>query len=51
MAKDQVREGAHVLDLCVDYVGRDGTHDMDELAGSFATQAACRSCSTPPSPR
>ena len=25
MAKDQVKEGAHVLDVCVDYVGRDGT--------------------------
>jgi len=34
---DQVREGAHVLDLCVDYVGRDGTRDMDELARRFAT--------------
>jgi 5-methyltetrahydrofolate--homocysteine methyltransferase len=40
MARDQVKEGAHVLDLCVDYVGRDGTTDMDELAQRFATQAA-----------
>ena len=32
MAKDQVKEGAHVIDLCVDYVGRDGTADMDVLA-------------------
>ncbi len=40
MAKDQVREGAHVLDLCVDYVGRDGTQDMDELAKLLATQAS-----------
>jgi 5-methyltetrahydrofolate--homocysteine methyltransferase len=40
MAKDQVREGAHVLDLCVDYVGRDGTADMDELASRLATQAS-----------
>jgi len=40
MAKDQVREGAHVLDVCVDYVGRDGTGDMDEVAQRFATQAA-----------
>ena len=31
MAKDQVKEGAHVLDVCVDYVGRDGTVDMDEV--------------------
>ena len=40
MAKDQVKEGAHVLDLCVDYVGRDGTADMDEVAARFATQAS-----------
>ncbi|MGH9013695.1 MAG: methionine synthase [Acidimicrobiia bacterium] len=40
MARDQVKEGAHVLDVCVDYVGRDGTADMDEIAGRFATQAA-----------
>lgn len=37
MAKDQIREGAHMLDLCVDYVGRDGAVDMEELAGRFAT--------------
>ena len=40
MAKDQVKEGAHVLDLCVDYVGRDGSADMDELAKLLATQAS-----------
>ncbi|MFT2017162.1 methionine synthase [Streptomyces sp. 796.1] len=37
MARDQIREGAHLLDLCVDYVGRDGAADMRELAGRFAT--------------
>lgn len=37
MARDQIREGAHLLDLCVDYVGRDGVADMTELAGRFAT--------------
>ncbi|MFD5348931.1 methionine synthase, partial [Streptomyces anulatus] len=37
MARDQIREGAHMLDLCVDYVGRDGVADMAELAGRFAT--------------
>ncbi|MFJ9647170.1 methionine synthase [Streptomyces sp. NPDC101206] len=37
MARDQIREGAHMLDLCVDYVGRDGVADMVELAGRFAT--------------
>ena len=40
MAREQVKEGAHVLDVCVDYVGRDGTLDMDEIAGRFATQAS-----------
>ncbi|MGP3949020.1 methionine synthase [Streptomyces sp. 7N604] len=37
MARDQIREGAHMLDLCVDYVGRNGVADMEELAGRFAT--------------
>jgi 5-methyltetrahydrofolate--homocysteine methyltransferase len=37
MARDQIREGAHLLDLCVDYVGRDGVADMAEIAGRFAT--------------
>jgi 5-methyltetrahydrofolate--homocysteine methyltransferase len=37
MAREQIREGAHMLDLCVDYVGRDGVADMRELAGRFAT--------------
>jgi 5-methyltetrahydrofolate--homocysteine methyltransferase len=37
IARDQSRDGAHVLDLCVDYVGRDGTADMREVASRFAT--------------
>jgi 5-methyltetrahydrofolate--homocysteine methyltransferase len=37
MVREQIREGAHMLDLCVDYVGRDGVADMEELAGRFAT--------------
>ena len=37
MARDQVAEGAHVLDLCVDYTGADGVSDMDELASRLAT--------------
>ncbi|MBL3668148.1 methionine synthase [Streptomyces sp. M2CJ-2] len=37
MAREQIREGAHMLDLCVDYVGRDGVADMKELAGRLAT--------------
>ena len=40
MANEQVREGAHVLDVCVDYVGRDGAVDMDEIAKRFATQSS-----------
>jgi 5-methyltetrahydrofolate--homocysteine methyltransferase len=39
MAREQVREGAHVLDVCVDYVGRDGVADMHEIVSRFATQA------------
>ncbi|MBD2199346.1 MULTISPECIES: methionine synthase [Calothrix] len=31
MARSQVKEGAHVLDVNVDYVGRDGVKDMHEL--------------------
>ncbi|GAA4580633.1 methionine synthase [Actinocorallia cavernae] len=37
IAREQIREGAHMLDLCVDYVGRDGVADMAELAGRLAT--------------
>lgn len=37
IAKGQTREGAHLLDLCVDYVGRDGAEDMRELASRLAT--------------
>ena len=37
IAREQTRSGSHVLDLCVDYVGRDGVADMRELAGRFAT--------------
>ena len=40
MATEQIREGSHVLDVCVDYVGRDGTIDMHEIASRFATQAS-----------
>ena len=37
IAKGQSREGAHLLDLCVDYVGRDGVADMKELASRIGT--------------
>ncbi|KAF0847203.1 methionine synthase [Nocardia caishijiensis] len=39
IAKDQTRDGAHMLDLCVDYVGRDGAADMNELASRLATSS------------
>ncbi len=37
IARDQIRDGAHILDLSVDYVGRDGARDMREIASRFAT--------------
>lgn len=37
IARDQIRDGAHMLDLSVDYVGRDGVRDMREIASRFAT--------------
>ena len=39
IARDQIRDGAHMLDLSVDYVGRDGVSDMKELASRFATSS------------
>src|SRR5690606_29256997 len=37
IAREQTRGGSHLLDLCVDYVGRDGAEDMRVLASRFAT--------------
>jgi 5-methyltetrahydrofolate--homocysteine methyltransferase len=37
IGQEQVKEGAHLVDLCVDYVGRDGVADMIRLASAFAT--------------
>ena len=37
IARAQIRDGAHLLDLCIDYVGRDGVGDMRELASRLAT--------------
>jgi len=37
IAREQVRDGSHVLDLCVDYVGRDGAVDMREAASRLVT--------------
>jgi 5-methyltetrahydrofolate--homocysteine methyltransferase len=36
-ANEQIREGAHVLDVCVDYVGRDGVPDMKLVVNRFAS--------------
>jgi len=37
IARAQTRDGSHLLDVCVDYVGRDGTADITEIARRFAT--------------
>ncbi len=39
LAKSQVKEGAHILDVNVDYVGRDGVRDMRELVSRLVTNA------------
>lgn len=38
MGKELLRDGSHVLDVCVDYVGRDGVRDMTEVVKRFARQ-------------
>ncbi len=38
MAKDQEREGSHVLDVCVAYVGRNEVRDMTEVVKRLSTQ-------------
>jgi 5-methyltetrahydrofolate--homocysteine methyltransferase len=37
IGREAVREGAHMIDLCVDYVGRDGAIDMRDAASRLAT--------------
>ena len=37
IAREQTRDGAHLLDVCIDYVGRDGVADMREVVGRLAT--------------
>jgi 5-methyltetrahydrofolate--homocysteine methyltransferase len=37
IAKSQTREGAHTLDVCVDYVGRDGARDMRDFVSRLVT--------------
>jgi len=35
MARDEVRDGSHMLDVCVDFVGRDGIRDMQEVVKRY----------------
>jgi 5-methyltetrahydrofolate--homocysteine methyltransferase len=35
MARDEVRDGSHMLDVCVDFVGRDGVRDMHEVVRRY----------------
>ncbi|HLP23633.1 MAG TPA: methionine synthase [Microbacteriaceae bacterium] len=37
IARAQVRAGAHLLDVCIDYVGRDGVADVREIVSRFAS--------------
>ena len=37
IARSQTRDGAHLLDVCVDYVGRDGVADALAVIGRLAT--------------
>ncbi|MDP9399045.1 MAG: methionine synthase, partial [Actinomycetota bacterium] len=37
IARDQTRDGAHLLDVCIDYVGRDGVADAQAVVGRLAT--------------
>jgi 5-methyltetrahydrofolate--homocysteine methyltransferase len=37
IARNQIRVGAHLLDVCVDYVGRDGVADIREIVSRFAS--------------
>ena len=39
IARSQIRDGAHLLDLNVDYVGRDGVADMRTMAFRLATSS------------
>ena len=40
MAREQVKEGSHLIDVCVDYTGADGVADMNEVISRIATQAS-----------
>ncbi|HEY5111657.1 MAG TPA: methionine synthase [Acidimicrobiales bacterium] len=40
IGREQIKEGAHILDVCVDYTGADGVSDMNELMSRLATQSS-----------
>jgi 5-methyltetrahydrofolate--homocysteine methyltransferase len=40
IARNQTRDGAHLLDVCVDYVGRDGAKDVNDVVGRLATSSS-----------
>ena len=39
LARDQASQGAHVLDVMVDHVGRDGVRDVERIGGALRTQS------------
>jgi 5-methyltetrahydrofolate--homocysteine methyltransferase len=40
MARDEMRDGSHMLDVCVDFVGRDGVRDMHEVVNRYVNSLA-----------
>src|SRR5207248_9225678 len=40
MARDEMRDGSHMLDVCVDFVGRDGVRDMKEVVRRYVNSIA-----------
>ena len=40
IGREQIKEGAHILDVCVDYTGADGVSDMNEIMSRLATQSS-----------
>ncbi len=40
MAREEVKGGAHLLDVCVDYVGRDGVADITEVVKRYVRQVS-----------
>ncbi|MEK8228809.1 dihydropteroate synthase [Oerskovia sp. M15] len=37
IARAQTRDGAHLLDVCIDYVGRDGVADVRSVVSRLAS--------------